>query len=282
MSKLANTKLDWDVRTESISTESGIIIPNSVALVRDDTNVPLSVVSTSYHPYQNSQLMELLERVSDKTGVKIHKTGYFGDGQKVYIQLKTNDLDMPKNDKVLGFITGINSFDGSTSLAFGNSTITISCENTFFAALRELKAKIRHTKNMLIKVDEVAASIDKAIDEEQKMFRRIKRLGEVRMSDKVKDLVIKALFDLDSTLDLRQEDSVSTVTRNKITRFDMDLQTEVADKGDNLWGLFSGVTRYTTHSLVKGDSNEAKLFGVYGNRERIVFDTLAELGNVLN
>ena len=279
MSNLQNTKLNWNVRSEELRTASGIILNDYKALVRDDNNQPLSVVSQTYQPFQNSELYELLEKVSRQTGVAIEKCGYFGEGQKVYIQLKTDDLSMPKGDKVKGYITGINSFDGTTSLAFGNSSITISCMNTFYAAMRELKTKIRHTKNMSIHIDAVCKDIDVAIQQEKKMFERIKRMSEVTMTDKVKDLVVKALFNLDSTLDLQKEDAVSTVTRNRINHFGIDLKTELDGKGNNLWGLFSGVTRYTTHSAVKGDSTESKLFGTSGKRERAVFDTLADLVN---
>jgi phage/plasmid-like protein (TIGR03299 family) len=279
MSNLQNTKLNWNVRSEELRTASGIILNDYKALVRDDNNQPLSVVSQTYQPFQNSELYELLEKVSRQTGVAIEKCGYFGEGQKVYIQLKTDDLSMPKGDKVKGYITGINSFDGTTSLAFGNSSITISCMNTFYAAMRELKTKIRHTKNMSIHIDAVCKDIDVAIQQEKKMFERIKRMSEVTMTDKVKDLVVKALFNLDSTLDLQKEDAVSTVTRNRINHFGIDLKTELNEKGQNLWGLFSGVTRYTTHSAVKGDSTESKLFGTSGKRERAVFDTLADLVN---
>lgn len=279
MSNLQNTKLNWNVRSEELRTASGIILNDYKALVRDDNNTPLSVVSQTYQPFQNSELYELLEKVSRQTGVAIEKCGYFGEGQKVYIQLKTDDLSMPKGDKVKGYITGINSFDGTTSLAFGNSSVTISCMNTFYAAMRELKTKIRHTKNMSIHIDAVCKDIDVAIQQEKRMFERIKRMSEVTMTDKVKDLVVKALFNLDSTLDLQKEDAVSTVTRNRINHFGIDLKTELNQKGENLWGLFSGVTRYTTHSAVKGDSTESKLFGTSGKRERAVFDTLADLVN---
>lgn len=273
------SKLDWAVKTEPIKTKSGIVIPDYNAIIREDTKTPLSVVSKTYVPFQNEQLMDLLFKVSKQTGVEVANSGFFGNGEKVFIQLKTNDLKMPKGDKVEGYVTGINSFDGSTSLSFGNSSVTISCQNTFFAALKELKSKIRHTKNMLVRVDEVCKSMEDAIDIEKKMFERIKRMSEVRMTDKVKDLVVRALFDIDSTLDIKKRDGISTMTKNKMSRFDIDLQTEVAQKGDNIWGLFSGVTRYTTHSAVKGDSTETKLFGVYGNRERKIFNQLAESVN---
>ncbi len=84
--------LNWTVREETITTESGIIVPKSKAIVREDTNTVLSVHGDGYFPYQNYQMVELLDKVSQQIGLPIHKGGYFGDGEKVYLQLKSNDL----------------------------------------------------------------------------------------------------------------------------------------------------------------------------------------------
>ena len=272
---LNQTNLNWTVRKENIQTESGIILDNMSAIVREDTNVPLSVCSNGYYPYQNHELLELLDKVSKQTGLPIHKGGYFGNGQKIYIQLKSNNLKLG-TDRIEGFITGINSFDGSTSLAFGNSNVTISCQNTFFRANRELSSKIRHTKNMMFKVDEICRKIDGSVNEEKLMFDNIVRLSETRVGINDIDNVIRNLFSIEKNVDLNSDD-VSTVTRNKLSRFHIDLRGELNEKGDNLWGLFSGVTKYTTHSLTKGDNSEIKLFGVYGNREREIYQELVEL-----
>jgi hypothetical protein len=67
------------------------------------------------------------------------------------------------------------------------------------------------------------------------------------------------------------------VTQNKLSRFYIDLNGEIQEKGDNIWGLFSGVTKYTTHSIGKGDNSENKMFGTYGNRERHIFKQLVEM-----
>lgn len=268
--------LNWTVRSEKIVSESGTPIKGYHAIIRDDNNATLSVRSESYHPYQNHELMDLLYKVSQKTGLPIHNGGFFGDGHKVYVQLKSNDLKLG-NDRVEGYVTGINSFDGSTSLAFGNTNVTISCQNTFFAAYREVSNKVRHTKYMDTKIDEICVRLESAVLEEKEIFNTITKMSEVRMDDKVRDLVTRALFNVDRKIDLQDVDAISTVTRNKMTRFFIDLNGEVNQKGDNLWGLFSGVTKYTTHSMSKGDNTEAKLFGVYGNREREIFSTLAEL-----
>ena len=85
------------------------------------------------------------------------------------------------------------------------------------------------------------------------------------------------MFNIAKEVNLKDEEAISTQTRNKMSKFYVDLNGEIAQKGDNLWGLFSGVTKYTTHSLYDGESMENKMFGIYGQREREIFHDLAEL-----
>lgn len=274
---LVQTGLDWNVRSEETQTVSGIKL-DKVALVREDTNQILGVHSNGYATYQNSQLADLLQKVSSSTGLDIHRGGEFGGGKKVFIQLKSNDLKLG-NDKVEGFVTGINSFDGSTSLAFGNSNLTISCTNTFFAAMKNL-SKVRHTKNMELRIDEICRGVDMLVDEEQKMFSKIKEMSETRYDKSLTDRITKKLFDIDMDISFENylmKDDLSTAKKNKVSRFYIDLNGELQQKGDNLWGLFSGVTKYTTHSLSKNDNTENKMFGTYGNRERVIFNDLVTM-----
>lgn len=274
---LNQTGLNWNVKQEKITTESGIVLDNYNALVREDTGSVLSVHRDTYYPYQNHQLVELLDRVSQQTGLPIHRGGMFGDGKKVFLQLKSDNL-LIGNDRVEGFITGVNSFDGTTSLAFGPSNITISCQNTFFAAFRGLQSKVRHTKNMDVRIDDICRGLDGIIEEEKVMFSEITRMSQERFTQKDKDWVARLLFDIKKDVDLngyQNNDELSTVTKNRLTRFYIDLNGELQQKGDNKWGLFSGVTKYTTHSMSKGDNTENKMFGLYGNRERAIFDKLA-------
>jgi phage/plasmid-like protein (TIGR03299 family) len=273
---LNQSGLNWKVRQEPIQTASGIILTDYRALVREDTNDVLSVRTDSYHPYQNEQLIELLDRVSNRTGLEISRGGSFKNGARVYIQLKSNDLKLG-NDKVEGYLTGINSFDGSTSLAFGPSNITISCQNTFFASFRQLDAKVRHTSGMQIKIDDICYRLENSLDEEKKMFNNIVELSETRFDDIIKDRVIRKLFDIKPEVNLRDEEALSSRKFNQLSKFYVDLNGEIAQKGDNLWGLFSGVTKYTTHSISAKDNTENKMFGVYGNREKEIFSDLVEL-----
>ena len=273
---LNQTGLNWKVRQEEIQTTSGIILPDHLALVREDTNKVLSVRSDSYHPYQNDQLIELLDKVSNQTGLEIHRGGSFKEGARVYIQLKSGDLKLG-NDKIEGFLTGINSFDGSTSLAFGPSNVTISCMNSFFASFRQIDTKVRHTSGMTIKIDEICQRLEKTLEEEKHIFNQIVELSETRFDDIIKDSVIRKLFDVKPEINLRDSEALSSRKFNQISKFYVDLNGEIQQKGDNFWGLFSGVTKYTTHSVSGGDNTENKMFGVYGNREKEIFSNLVEL-----
>jgi hypothetical protein len=273
---LDQTKLNWSVRTEGIQTSSGIIIPDKIGIVREDNDTILGIHSSGYSPYQNEQMMELLFKVSHTTGMEIHSGGQFGGGQKVFVQLKSDDLKLG-TDRIEGYITGINSFDGSTSLSFGPSSKTISCSNTFWGVYRDLNNKVRHTKSLEIKVEEIVSQIRKVEHQERVMFDDIVKLSDTRFDDVIQDSVIRKLFNIEKGVDFKDNKQLSSVTRNKLSKFYVDLNGEIQEKGDNLWGLFSGVTKYTTHSIGKGDNSENKMFGTYGNREREIFRDLVEL-----
>lgn len=273
---LDQTNLNWNVRTESIQTESGITIQDKIALVREDTNDIVGVHSDGYRPFQNQELFELLDKVSNMTGLELTKGGLFKEGRRVYVQMKSADLRLG-TDLIKGYLTGINSFDGSTSLAFGPSNVTISCMNSFFAAFKQLNTKVRHTKNMVIRIDEICRGLEGVLEQEQVMFGDIKRMADTRFDDVIKESVTRQLFGIKPEVDLYDNDAISTNLRNKMSRFYIDLNGELNEKGDNMWGLFSGVTKYTTHSLSKGDNTEAKMFDIYGDREKKIFSDLVEL-----
>ena len=272
---LAEAGLNWAVRSETTKTKSGIIIPKQIALVREDTDKVLGTHKESYCMYQNDELLELLFQVSHSTGRKLKGGGYFGDGEKVYFQLESESMNL-NGDRIDGSITGVNSFDGSTALGFGNSNVTISCRNTFFMAYKTLGTKFRHSATMRPKIEEVLKQITKLVEEEKQTFKTIERMANIRMDAAVKQLVTRLMFDVREEMTAEEVKELSTRKKNNIIKFDNVVNGELLEKGDNLWGLFSGVTKYTTHEMKKGDNSENKLFGRTGAIERNIFNTLEQ------
>lgn len=272
---LIKSGLDWKVISEPLQTVSGILIPERVALVREDTKKVLGIHTESYVPYQNDELLELLHQIGGQTGLSLHTGGSFKGGDKVWFQLKSGNLKLG-NDTIKGYISGFNSFDGKTALGFGNSEITVSCQNTFWRGYREVATKLRHSANMKPRIEEILRKIDVLMEEEQTMFKEITRMNETRMTPAVKELITRKLFDI-SVEERLDSPELSTRKGNQIWRFENDLKTELYTKNDSLWGLFSGVTRYTTHSMKRGDNSESKMFGRTGNIEREIYRELVEM-----
>ena len=272
---LEKAGLNWNVASVPVQTVTGILIPDRVALVREDTQKILGIHTESYVPYQNEELLELLHKISGQSGLVVHTGGSFKGGEKVYFQLKSTDLVLP-NDRIEGYISGFNSFDGRTALAFGNSKTTVSCMNTFWQGYKQVATKLRHSSTMKPRIDEILRQIDVLLIEEQEQFQEIQRLGNVRMTAEVKELMTKRLFEI-SVEERLDSPTNSTNLKNRLWRFNYDLGIETAQKGDNLWGLFSGVTRYTTHSMKRGDNSESKMFGRTGVIEREIYKELVEM-----
>ena len=273
--KLEELGLNWEVTKEPIQTVSGIEIPEKMAMMRSDTEVVLGIHGKNYDPYQNHELMELLHQIGGQTGLEVHTGGLFKEGAKIWFQLKSDNLSL-NGDVIKGFLSGFNSFDGSSSLGLGNSTETVSCENQWWAAYREVKTKLRHSASMRPKIEEMLVNIDVVLQQEQKLFREITMLSETAMNQTQEDLVTRLLFNLGEE-EYLNEFELSTRKKNQLKDFRTDLRTEIAHKGDNLWGLFSGVTRYTTHSMKSTDNSEGKMFGQTGVRERRIFKELVEM-----
>lgn len=267
--------LNWTVSKEPIQTVAGVQIPGKVAIMRTDNEDVLGIHGENYDPYQNHELLELLHQIGGRTGLQIHSGGSFNGGSKVWFQLKSDDLKLG-GDTIKGFVSGFNSFDGSSSLGFGNSTFTVSCQNTWWAAYREVKTKLRHSASMRANIDEILTNIDVVLEQEQKLFQEIVMLSENAFTQTQKDLVVDLLFNLSKTDIQGDEAELSTRKQNQMELFENDLRAEIATKGDSLWGLFSGVTRYTTHSMKKTDNTQGKMFGQTGVKERRIFGELLE------
>lgn len=272
---MAQSGLGWNVNIEPLQTTSGILIPDRIALVREDTQKVLGIHTENYVPYQNEELLELLFKISGQTGLEVHTGGSFKGGEKVWFQLKSNDLDVG-NDKIKGYISGFNSFDGRTSLAFGNASITVSCQNTFWRGYHQVESKLRHTSRMKPRIDEILRNIDVVLNEEKTMFQEIQRMGNTRLTPEVQELITRRLFEIDKEERL-DSPNLSTNKKNKLWRFEYDLSIEKQGKGDNLWALFSGMTRYTTHSMKRGDNTESKMFGRTGAIERDIYKELVSM-----
>jgi hypothetical protein len=208
----------------------------------------INTVKEGYTVSQNSEIVELVLRGMQGFGeLSVQKAGSINDGRKVFIQLAIEGLSKVGNDSIKRYVTVIDSNDGSTGLGVGIGDLTMSCQNQFFSFYRSGQAKMRHTASLETRLKEIPSLISLALDNSLKQIDMYNDFVKVGVSDKnVHDMVKLQLgiSKLSSVADI--SDASGKVTNAMETLYEM-IRVEVAQKGKNVWGLHSGVTRWTTH-----------------------------------
>lgn len=259
-------------------------------LQRNDTGTIFTTVKKDYSVFQNSQLAELLIRLSQKKGYELHKGGMFDDGGKVYVQLKSPNIitGLGENkDTVKGYLTGINTHDGTGSLRWGSANITISCMNTFVYVGKQLKSKLRHSNNLHDRVEQAISELTTAENIERSLFDKFIQLSEIPLTREIGVKVVKDITGVDvtkSSSDAEKDYSTQAINKSKLLL--NSIAQEINQKGSTLWGLMSGVTHYTTHVIGnKNTSNayreQSTYIGQSFNINNDTFKTIATYGKVL-
>lgn len=258
--------LRWEVSKQELLLPSGT--PTGFyGIVREDNSKVFATCKDGYVPFQNSELAELLIRISEKTGYEIHSGGLFNGGGKVYLQLNTgNEIKgIGKNGtSVKGFVTGINGHDGTTALKWGAVNFTICCRNTFAFAQKELQQSAKHTQSIRDKVEASIRQITGIAEQEKSIFDQFIHLSEVPVTKENIARIVREVTDVDITLNSTQAQSkYSTYAINRSGELLDSISTEMRSKGETLWGLFSGVTHYTSHKLPTPKRDNARLESKY-------------------
>lgn len=236
-------------------------------IVRDDNRQTFATCKDSYVPYQNSELAELLIRIADKAGYEIHSGGQFNGGAKVYLQLNTgNEIkNLGKNNTtVKGYVTGLNSHDGSTALRWGAVNFTVCCRNTFAMANKQLQQSARHGKSIHDKVEASVRQITGIADAEKAIFDQFIKLSEIPVTKENIAAIVKSITEVDIMKPQdKQDKEVSTYAVNRSQELLQSIAGEMRQKGETLWGLFSGVTHYTSHVIPVPKRDNARLESKY-------------------
>lgn len=258
--------LRWEVSKQPLVLPTGEDT-GFFGIVREDNRKTFATCKDGYVPYQNSELAELLIRISEKTGYDIHSGGQFNGGGKVFMQLNTGNSiqDIGKDrTQVKGYITGINGHDGTTALKWGNANITISCSNTFASASRQLQQSARHTASLHDRVEASIRQINGIVEAEKSLFERFIQLSNTPVTKTHIAKIVSSITDVDINLHPSQaEEKYSTYALNRSAELLTSINREMSGKGDTLWGLFSGVTHYTSHVLPVPKRDNARLESKY-------------------
>ena len=281
---LTKSNLAWTVSKEPLNYADGSV-SNKVGLRRSDNRDELGVHSPTYEVFQNHELAELVYELANTFDFAIERGLELNGGKKVSIQLSTGSIKRigENADTVKKYITAINSFDGSTGVAFGFTYVVISCSNTFFHAYKGLDHRIRHSSTLRDKIEVALKGMEQMQEEEKSLYELYFKMADTPITKEIVANTIKIAtggVNIDAKMSELEKDFSKAKIRMS-TLLINDTATEIAQKGDTLWGLFNGVTKFTTHhSSAPSRENgreESKMFGANAQVDKKVFSYLTSL-----
>jgi hypothetical protein len=280
MDLLEQHDLFWEVRKEKLYTREGIESKH-VSVRRTDIDTEFMACKDSYEIFQNWDLAELTHEISTKLGGDIVKGGLLQGGRKVFMQIDSGTIKNigQNNDQIDKYITITNSHDGSSGVGLGMTNKTISCSNVFHKAYRDLNHKVRHTKTMREKIDAIMFGMDDFKNSELSLYDTFRRMSDVKVEpNHIKNLV-KSLLGVDLDMKAQEaQETFSTNALNKAKNLTIRIAEETAQKGQTLWGLFSGVTSYTNRDLPGNkDLMESKMIGSGQKLDNKAFSEISKL-----
>ena len=233
-------------------------------IVREDTGEVFTTCKEGYTPTQNETIIDTMQEIAGENELEIIKAIPINEGRKIVIQMQRPDNTFSiGKEHTKQFIYAINGHDGSSSLKFGFMNEVLFCQNQFAWMSNSALSGYRHTESIQDKVKQLPSIINFADQEE-----KIADLQEFSMQHATQDLVNDTIDYLSGTDLLAADVNPDTYSSRKLNiRNDIKacIYMEMNRIGNNKWGLFNGVTRYTTHgkSVPKRDNGreESLLIG---------------------
>jgi len=205
-------------------------------------------VKKGYTPSQNKDIVAMVLKGMAPFGddLVINKAGALAGGKKVFLQLGISGQSRVGDDIIERNITIIDSNDGSTGLSVGVGDLTMSCANQFFKFYKE-GMKFRHTASIDEKIKALPALIGDALGQSLRLIEVYKTLATSKVTKGLADQLVRHLVGIDRLASMDEIAELSGKKKNAMDTLHDMIRIEMAQKGDNLWGLHSGVTRWTTH-----------------------------------
>jgi phage/plasmid-like protein (TIGR03299 family) len=271
-----NDKLDWTVskRTLCYMTANGELQPwtEKQAVVRDDNDVALGVVSPSYELVQNEDLKSLISPMVSEGLLTVTNQGYLSKGAKVFIQAQVNQEFQVAGESYKGLITLLNGHTGNASVAIGTTATRVICSNTFAMAYKDIGEKFRHSVGVTERVLESTAVVNYVNDAMRKYSEYVETLASARCTNSQLKQAVEQIY----------QQPVDKMRDSFVSQLNNLFYNGKGNEGRTMYDCFNAITEYATHYSRKskdGRFNYAN-FGKGADINRRAMAVLTEMATV--
>jgi hypothetical protein len=244
--KKSTQELTWDVCIEELT--NGLKFEKAPrVIIRNDNNTILSTVSADYAPFTNAQLMQLCNLAAENGPFETAGYSEFRNGKIVMGFLK----NISRQSQILGYacdeylVIG-NSHDRSKKLFIGYTQQLVRCENQFSSISPFMK--VRHYGNMINMNDLLKGVFDCFREGRLKIHQKIESLATKTINQEIVEQLVIHLLKKEQILNTKDKKKEVLSSKSAVKML-AAINKETNELGQNAFGLFNGVTWYTSHKM---------------------------------
>lgn len=269
--------MDFDIHKMPLSvlTPDGTMIAfNQYGLLRgptlhDASYTALGTCGEDYDFWQNREIADRIDMLSEETGWKFSTAGVLGKGETIFICLDVGSTTIAGED-ANKFFTYAETRNGKTNARGYISRVRTVCKNTLDLGLRSASSRIalRHYAEYKLDSDWVMSMVAQAEQAGSNIDEALNALAEIQISAEQLHMMIEAVAPMPSMPNLltmlnltgRMKDkrdkaeyvyNQKVVTVGKMRTAIANIYNAADDIPDTLlgtaWHAYQAVTHYTTH-----------------------------------
>lgn len=243
--------LNWNV--EKVQLFDGVTPTPFYATKRMDTGLHLGIVAKNYALLQNSEVLEVCNRICGQMGYELHSGHAINGGKRTLLSVKTGNVKVA-DDNIISQISITNSFDRSSGIALSFIDTISRCSNEFSRIIKNKAFSFEHNSLMKMRIEDIVSKIELLNKYKEEHYNNLERFVNTSIT---KDLSLKAISEV---LDMEFEsenngnllsfnEDISTRKKNQFLQFVDCWEIEQKDLDDTLYCLVNSATRYSTHVL---------------------------------
>lgn len=254
--------LDWTVsqRTLFYQRANGTVgeLPDRVAIVRDDTERCLGVVSSNYETVQNADLLKLINPMVEEGLLTVENMGHLNHGSRVFAQARVNEEFQVVGENYKAYITLLNGHVGNASVAIGPTATRVICGNTFAMAYSDLSEKYRHQAGVNERVLESKAIINYVNGAMKKYSDYVDKLATERCTGVQFRNFLEVVYDKD----------VRKMRDSFVSQLNNLFYNGQGNEGRSYYDAFNAVTEYASNYSRKSSAGRFN-YAQFGQGARI-------------
>ena len=269
-----NWLTQWDIQEVPLQTVDGVEVPFKILAGTDDNQFIGKPYAGTYTPVTNKQFLDMIgDAISGVKGAVIESVGSVCNRGRVFVSVSIKGMDKFKvgNRQFNDYLNFGNGHDQTSAVWANASNICTVCNNTFTINLnegRDIKIKVKHSKDVALRLENIAEVIDAYAGTQAKFKAEFERLmNEPLKTDTARNLFAGWMIRSNSD----EGRDLGPKTLAKVNRLTDLFQIGKGNAGENRADAFSAVTDYYTHESTRNNGR---------NVQRQVFSSEFGLGRM--